>query len=139
MHQRGRNSIASNVVALNVDGSPPRLNAPLGLSAEERRTFNELISVCDPRHFVKSDLPLLVSYVQSTLLSRWAASRMKKDPGMAPIWEKATRMQATLATRLRLAPQARTDPKTIARQNLHPYHQEEEELPCNFGKDKEKW
>ena len=30
------------------------------------------------------------------------------------IWEKAVRAQATLATPLRLAPQARTDPKTIA-------------------------
>jgi len=35
---------------------------------------------------------------------------------MLALWEKATRMQATLATRLRLSPQARTDPKTIGRQ-----------------------
>ena len=30
-----------------------------------------------------------------------------KDAAMIGVWEKATRMQATLATRLRLAPQAR--------------------------------
>jgi hypothetical protein len=35
--------------------------------------------------------------------------------GKVRTWETATRMQATLATRLRPAPQARTDPKTIAR------------------------
>jgi hypothetical protein len=41
---------------------------------------------------------------------------------MIGIGEKATRMQATLATRLRLAPQALTDPKTLARRwgNHHP-------------------
>jgi hypothetical protein len=84
--------------------------------------FNELIGVCDPRHFVKSDLPLLVSIVQATLLSRYAASKMMKDPSWVKTWETATRMQATLATRLRLAPQARMDPKTLARQQpaYHP-------------------
>ena len=54
---------------------------------------------------------MLVSYVQATLLSRVTA----RDPKMIAVWEKATRMQATLATRLRLAPQSRTDPKTLAR------------------------
>ncbi|MGB9394444.1 MAG: hypothetical protein WCB32_06625 [Pseudolabrys sp.] len=73
--------------------------------------FTELVAACDARHFVESDLPLLVSYVQATLLSRSTA----RDPDKIAIWEKATRMQATLATRLRLAPQSRTDPKTIAR------------------------
>jgi hypothetical protein len=122
MRQRGRKSLAANVVSLSVDGSPPRLTAPSGLSTAERRLFNELISATDPRHFVESDLPLLVSFIQSTLLSRRAASKLTKDPGMVRTWETATRMQATLATRLRLAPQARTDPKTIARQQQHPYH-----------------
>ena len=120
MRQRGRKSLA-NIVTMNVDGLPPRLTAPSGLSADERTMLNELIAVCDPRHFVKSDLPLLVSFVQSTLLSRRAAAQMKRDPDMVTVWEKSTRMQATLATRLRLAPQARTDPLTIARQQAS-YH-----------------
>jgi|SRR5882757_6983242 len=115
MAQRGRKSMAANVVPLSVNGLPPRLTAPSGLSTAERRLFTELISATDPRHFVESDLPLLVSYIQSTLLSRWAAAKLTSDPGIVAIWEKATRMQATLATRLRLAPQARTDPLTIAR------------------------
>ena len=74
--------------------------------------FVELINACSPQHFVQSDLPLLVSYVQATLLAR----SMARDPEKIAVWEKAVRMQATLATRLRLAPQARTDPKSIARQ-----------------------
>ena len=32
------------------------------------------------------------------------------------LWEKAVRMQATLATRLRLSPHSRISPKTVARQ-----------------------
>jgi hypothetical protein len=61
-------------------------------------------------------LPLLVSYVQATLLSRQAIKNAGKDTVALATWEKATRMQATLATRLRLAPQSRMDPKTLARQ-----------------------
>jgi hypothetical protein len=116
-----RKSAYDNIVPIGHTGLPPHLTAPSGLSVEERNLFDELVRSCDPRHFVKSDLPLLVSYIQSTLLSRSSFAKMKKDPDMVAVWEKATRMQATLATRLRLAPQARTDPLTIARQQAS-YH-----------------
>lgn len=116
MRKRGRQSAAANVVPLSLTGLPPRLTAPVGLRTDEQTLFNELVGACDPRHFVKSDVPLLISYVQSTLLSRRTAADLEADPRVITIWEKATRMQATLATRLRLAPQARTDPKTLARQ-----------------------
>jgi hypothetical protein len=59
---------------------------------------------------------LLVTFVQATLLSRQAVIKAASDPAMLALWEKASRMQATLATRLRLAPQSRVDPKTLARQ-----------------------
>ena len=36
-------------------------------------------------------------------------------PSKIMLWEKAVRMQATLATRLRLSPQSRVDPKTVGR------------------------
>jgi hypothetical protein len=128
-----RKSAFDNIVPLGGLPLPRSLTAPSGLSADERAQFNELVGSCDPRHFVKSDTPLLVSYVQSTLLSRRAASQMRRDPDMVTVWEKATRMQATLATRLRLAPQARTDPLTIARQHAA-YHAKpsEEEEPWDF-------
>src|SRR5262245_48509403 len=115
MKQRGRKS-ASSLATLCVDGEPPRLNPPADLTDDERTLFVELVDVCSRRHFVASDLPLLVSYVQATLLSRQAVKNAAKDAGALAIWEKATRMQATLATRLRLAPQSRMDPKTLARQ-----------------------
>ena len=58
------------------------------------------------------DLPLLTSFVQATLISRRAA----RDPREAVLWERAVRTQAMLATRLRLTPQSRIDPKTLGRQ-----------------------
>jgi hypothetical protein len=131
--QRGRKSQFDNIVPLGGTG-PPHLTVPSGLGPDEVKLFNEIVRSCDPRHFVKSDLPLLVSYVQSTLLSRWAASKMKKDTDMVSIWEKSTRMQATLATRLRLAPQARTDPLTIARQQAS-YHS----VPNTWDEKEEPW
>ena len=111
MTQRGRKS-AANLAALRLDGTPPRLEPPTYLRHDERTLFAELVVGCSPKHFVASDLPLLVSFVQATLLARCTA----RDPSKIAVWEKAVRVQATLATRLRLAPQARTDPKTIARQ-----------------------
>ena len=47
--------------------------------------------------------------------------RLKRELGLAnrpaqiELWEKAVRIQAMLATRLRLAPQSRMTPKTAAR------------------------
>jgi hypothetical protein len=99
------------------------------LTTAERTLFAELIGACDARHFVRSDLPLLISYIQATLLARRLAVKLSKnDPSVVASWERADRVQAMLATRLRLAPQARTDPKTIARMQQNgtaPWQQEE--------------
>jgi len=115
MRQRGRKS-GDDLAEINVNGDPPRLDPPRTLTDPERALFVELVQACSPKHFVPSDLPLVVSYVQATLLSRQAVTNAATVPAMLALWEKATRMQATLATRLRLSPQARTDPKTIGRQ-----------------------
>src|SRR5215469_2767354 len=109
MLQRGRKS-AANLALPPVGGKPLPLKPPACLRNRERKLFRELVAACDPRHFAESDLPLLASYVQATILARDAIC----DRDVA-VWEKAVRVQATLATRLRLAPQARLDPKTLAR------------------------
>jgi hypothetical protein len=111
--QRGRKS--TGLAALNVTGKPSRLTPPSSLNDDEQALFSELVGACDASHFRESDLPLLISYVQSTLISRAAA----RDPDRIALWEKATRMQATLATRLRLSPQSRIDPKTVGRHQLN--------------------
>jgi hypothetical protein len=90
------------------------LTAVRHVDQSERSLFVE--SVCGPRHFTKSDAPLLASYVQATLLSRAAVKKAASDPAMLALWEKSTRMQSTLATRLRLSPASRADPKTVARE-----------------------
>ena len=113
MRQRGRRSSASLAV---LPGDASRLTPPSFLNDAERTLFSEIVSACDAAHFRESDLPLLVSFVQSTAISRAAAH----DPDKIALWERATRMQATLATRLRLSPQSRIDPKTLGRQQLLP-------------------
>src|SRR5262249_55257008 len=120
MRQRGRKS-EDYLATLVVNGDPPRLDPPPSLTDPERTLFVQIVEACAPTHFVPSDLPLLVSFVQATLLSRQAVTKASSDPGMLALWEKATRMQATLATRLRLAPQSRIDPKTLARQQPLPF------------------
>jgi hypothetical protein len=80
-----------------------------------------LVNACAADHFVKSDMPLLISYVQSTLLSRSAIKKAATDKAALAVWDRATKMQATLATRLRLAPQSRIDPKTVGRNAPKPW------------------
>jgi hypothetical protein len=96
---------------------PPRLQPPPHLNDDERSLFDELVGACDPRHFVESDLPLLASYVQATLIARDAA----RAPSKIVLWEKAVRMQATLATRLRLSPQSRIDRKFNVTRPIAPF------------------
>lgn len=114
MRQRGRKSAANVVTLMSVTGRPPRLSPPRYLNKAERAIFVELIGACDARHFVESDLPLLASYSQATRMARAAA----RDPSKVGLWERAVRVQATLATRLRLAPQSRTDPQTVGRRQV---------------------
>lgn len=114
MRQRGRRSAAATLIASHVNGTPSRLTAPTSLTTDERSAFTELVECCAPEHFRESDTPLLISYVQATVIARGAAH----DPKRAALWERAVRMQAMLATRLRLSPQSRSDPKTVARQQV---------------------
>jgi len=74
-----------------------------------RRQFFGLVggALCNPKHFIESDLPLLVSCVQAVDIAQTAA----RDPTKTLHPHRARRE----CSRLRLAPQARTDPKTISR------------------------
>jgi hypothetical protein len=109
--QRGRRS--AHVLSFpRVDGTPEPLSPPKYLNTAERTAFQELIASVDTRSFVQSDIPLLVSYIQSTLMVRKTA----RDPKQIANWEKAVRAQAMLATRLRISPQSRYDARAAARQ-----------------------
>jgi hypothetical protein len=109
MRQRGRKSSAE-LVAFPVIEHRPSIDPPSSLTKAERSLFNELAA--NAEHLRPTDAPLLASYVQATLVSR----RSARDPSKVDIWEKATRLQAMLATKLRLTAQARTGTRTVGRQ-----------------------
>lgn len=94
-----------------------RLTAPPSLTNDEQSLFVELIDSVEPRHFTKSDLPQLVSYIQVTLACRAHAARVARDPSRDTIsaWDKLLRTQMALARSLRLTVQSRIDPLTIGR------------------------
>jgi hypothetical protein len=119
VRQRGRKSAAAREIEPHVVmGVPSRLTPPSSLTNGEQTAFSELMAACDPAHFRESDKPLLISFVQATAIAQAAAH----DPKMAAQWEKAVRLQAMLATRLRLSPQSRIDPETIGRQQGYQGH-----------------
>jgi hypothetical protein len=112
--QRGRKSAALYEIPA-VDGSPPWLEPSPGLTKQERKLFTEVVRSCSPKHFIESDAPQLVSYVQAILMAR----RCVRDPAKVSTWEKAVKVQAMLARSLRLTVQSRVDPKTIGRNAPH--------------------
>ena len=94
---------------------PPRLIPPAFLTNAERALFTEIIEGTDLRHFVVGDLPLIVSYVKVSLLVRDAPDDVTDEKTVAA-WGCAVRVQAMLATKLRLSPQTRSHPRTVARE-----------------------
>jgi hypothetical protein len=116
--KRGRIS-AADIATPCPTGEPSRLTPPAGLLSAERTAFTELVASVHPAHFRQSDVGLVVSYIQATIL----AHKLGRKPDKAREWEVVVRAQASLAVKLRLAPSARTDPKVIARQ-----------MPDNFPK-----
>jgi hypothetical protein len=114
MQQRGRKS-AAELASFSVNGDPPPLEPPPSLNDAERLLFAEIVEAVSPRHFLPTDQPLLASYCQAVVISREAAKYAMTDQSSLLAWEKATRVQAQLAGRLRLSPSSRYDPKTAAR------------------------
>ena len=95
-----------------------RLQPPADLRGDAAALFRELVASCHPDHFVVSDRPLLVAYCEVATASRHLARQSRKNPKLVPAWERTVKMLATLATRLRLAPQARSRPEATMRRHL---------------------
>jgi hypothetical protein len=115
--QRGRKTQG----ALTVNGDPPRLTPPPNLTTAQRRMFIDLVARCPAKQFAPGDVELLALYVCACVLAQSAVRKAGKDLRALTVWEKSTRAAAMLATRLRLSPQSRTDPKVITRgQMAHP-------------------
>jgi hypothetical protein len=58
---------------------------------------------------------MLAAFAQASLLARTAIKKAARDPVALKVWREASRVQVTLATKLRLTVQARKDPATLAR------------------------
>lgn len=112
--QRGRKSAASLSVVTPITALP-RLKPPADAREAEAELFRTIVSQCAADHFVASDAPLLLAYVQAVLLSRWTFQQIQEGGIGVQVWQQAARTMATLATKLRLCPHSRTDPKTITR------------------------
>lgn len=108
MKQRGRKSAAELASPTAPDRKPPRLDPPSFLTNAAKALFSAIVASVDRKHFVKSDVPLLATFVQTTLVARQGTDNFAQ-------FERAARLQASLAVRLRLTPSARISPKTVGR------------------------
>jgi len=110
MMKRGRQSAAELSVVPIIDAGMTRLDPPSHLSSVERKLFCEIVDSVHPNHFTPVDVHLLCTFVQVTLIAR---SSVKGLPKSVAIWDRAVKLQATLATRLRISPQSRLDKKSV--------------------------
>ena len=58
---------------------------------------------------------MLTAFATATHLSRFYADQIGETETAFKNWEAAVRLQISLASKLRITPQSRCDPKTIAR------------------------
>ena len=107
MLQRGRRSADVRVI----DTALPSVRTPSGLNRAERKLFDDMIASVDRRHFVESDTPLLVSFVQASIMARKAA----RSPLQISVFERAVKTQVLLARSLRLSPRTRIDGRKAGR------------------------
>jgi hypothetical protein len=98
---------ASNVVPLDASKSRPKLTPIGSLTANERRVFDH--TARENRHLKRADIPMLELY--ATAYSRAVAAKRK---GVQQ-WERESRVMMAFGTKLRLTPQATTEPRTVAR------------------------
>lgn len=115
MAQRGRVPAAALSIVPRPDGQPERLKPPSNLTEAERAAFVSVVSACDRRHFVASDMPLVAAYARAIVADELAAKMLREQgqvvKGKANAWlvvkEKAHREMISLSLRLRLSPQGR--------------------------------
>jgi len=97
------------------------MRAPTDLTTEQIMIWDEVIKSVPDGHFVQADEPLLRTFVQVTEQLRRAQQRIGKmavRKGKVSAWfavfERASRMQTSLARALRITANARVDPTKVA-------------------------
>jgi hypothetical protein len=97
-----------------IDTQRTRLKPPETLTKKEREIFSEIVDSSDPRGFRRAELPVLVAYVQAISFSQWYTLKLSEgDSSYHRLWLDATKLVALLASRLRLAPSTRLQPKSV--------------------------
>jgi hypothetical protein len=121
MRQRGKQSAASLEVT-GIEDAGPNLQPPPHLTATEAKLFVEVVGNAPSGQFSASDVYLLTSFVRVTLVCEQAAKALAKAndktrPTRMKMLDQAVKMQALLATKLRLATLSRLGPRTAGRQH----------------------
>jgi phage terminase small subunit len=113
LEKPGRKS-AADLAIVPIESARKPIKPPTDLKPQEAEIFRQVVASCDANHFRKSDIPILTAFATATL-SRYYAGVIGEGEGAFKLWEAATRLQISLATKLRITPQSRSDPKTIGR------------------------
>ncbi len=109
--KRGRKS-SEELSLIHLATAWKPIEPPATLKAPEARIFREVVASCAVNHFRKADI---TAFATATHLSRFYADQIGETETAFKNWEAAVRLQISLATKLRITPQSRYDPKTIAR------------------------
>jgi hypothetical protein len=119
MRKRGRVSSAAIGVTPVRISAKERPTPPAGLTARERRQWNEITGALRPDWFEAENLPLLAEYVRTAELCTRLSRELRKievlDPNFAALSRRklmAVNMLLRLATKLRLTIQSSTTTRT---------------------------
>jgi len=104
--------------------SVTRLQPPMTLTGPARTVFTAIVANNASNHFLPSDTALLETYCCTIVQLEQCRKELQKgivtDDGKVSPWvgvqERTIKSMVALSMRLRLSPQSRTDPKTLARQ-----------------------
>jgi hypothetical protein len=124
MRKRGRVSAAAIGVAPVGVHAKARPAPPPGLTARERKQWNEITAALRPDWFEAENLPLLTEYCRCAELCTRLSRELRKievlDPNFAALSRRklaAVNMLLRLATKLRLTIQSSTTTRTNKRAN----------------------
>jgi len=109
--KRGRKSVASNVVALDLSKARPRLVSPTPLTKAEAKIFATTAQL-NP-HLVEADAALLAAYSQAVIKGYRLAKR--DDAAAVKSWDQVSRVVLAMSRALRLAPINNVHPETSGR------------------------
>ena len=122
MGVRGRKSGASFETSVQASEAFPVLQAPAGLTADQRTLWYEVVASKPDNWFRGDSAPVLEVYVKTVDHYRAMAQRLDRTPKDLDDHERLAKMVFTqakmvriLASSLRLTPQSRYTPETAAR------------------------